>query len=88
MPFEHLDPVDVAFDLAGAVGQGQAVEDGLVVAFESGDEGDEGAQVRLVVGAGPGDLGVQPLTAPTGEDLGELGMTPWAAAPMASFPAT
>ena len=28
LPFEHLDPVDVAFDLAGAVGQGQAVEAG------------------------------------------------------------
>ena len=55
LPFEHLDPVDVAFDLAGAVGQGQAVEDGLVVAFEPGDEG---AQVRLVAGAGLGDPGV------------------------------
>jgi len=62
--------VDVAFDLAGAVGQGQSVEYGLVVAFEPGDEG---AQVRLVVGAGPGDPGVQPLPAPAGEDLGELG---------------
>jgi hypothetical protein len=70
LPFEHLDPVDVAFDLAGAVGQGQAVEHGLVVAFEPGDEG---AQVRLVAGAGPGDPGVQLLTVPAGEDLGELG---------------
>ena len=64
------DPVDVAFDLAGAVGQGQAVEDGLVVAFEPGDER---AQVWLVAGAGRGDPGVQLLAAPAGEDLGELG---------------
>ena len=70
MPFEHLDPVDVAFDLAGAVGQGQAVEDGLVVAFEPGDEG---AQVRLVAGAGLGDPRIQLLAAQAGEDLGELG---------------
>ena len=65
LAFEHLDPVDVAFDLAGAIGQGQAVEDGLVVAVEPGDEG---AQVRLVVGAGPGDPGVQLLPVPAGED--------------------
>jgi hypothetical protein len=25
LPFEHLDPVDVAFDLAGAVGQGTSL---------------------------------------------------------------
>jgi hypothetical protein len=64
------DLVHGALDLAGAVGQGQAVEDGLVVAVEPGDEG---AQVRLVVGAGPGDPGVQLLPAPAGEDLGEVG---------------
>src|SRR5262249_27155581 len=63
------DPVDVALDLAGAVGQGQAVEDGLVVAFEPG----EGAQVRLVAGAGLGDPGIELLAAPAGEDLGEFG---------------
>jgi len=39
LSFEHLDPVDVAFDGAGAVGQGQAVRDGGVVSFESGGEG-------------------------------------------------
>ena len=41
-----------------------------MVAFEPGDEG---AQVRLVAGAGRGDPGVQLLAVPAGKDLGELG---------------
>ena len=73
LPFEHFDPVDVALDLAGAVGQGQSVEYGLVIAFEPGNEG---AQVRLVVGTDLGDPGVQLLAVPAGEDLGERGDVP------------
>src|SRR5262249_28457625 len=70
LPFEHFDPVDVAFDLAGAVGQGQAVEYGGMVALEPGREG---AQLRLVISLDGGDPGVQPLASAAGEDLGELG---------------
>jgi hypothetical protein len=32
LSFDHFDAVDVAFDGAGAVGQGKSVEDGGVVA--------------------------------------------------------
>jgi hypothetical protein len=64
------DPVDVAFDLAGAVRQGQSVEHGLVVVLEPGGEG---AQMWLVADLDGGDPGVQLATAQAGEDLGEFG---------------
>jgi hypothetical protein len=44
LALEHLDLVDGALDLAGAVGQGQAVGDGLLVVADSGGEG---MQLRL-----------------------------------------
>src|SRR5215472_2127925 len=47
LAFDHLDPVDVALDRAGAVGQGQAVAHGGVVLLEPGGEG---VQVGLVIG--------------------------------------
>ena len=50
------DPVDVALDFAGAVGQGEAVGDGLLV---GADAGGEGVQVGLVVGFDRGEPVVQ-----------------------------
>jgi NAD(P)H-hydrate repair Nnr-like enzyme with NAD(P)H-hydrate epimerase domain len=47
LSFDHLDFVDVAFHGGGAVGQGQAGGDGLLVAA---DAVGEGVQVGLVVG--------------------------------------
>ena len=63
-------PVDVALDDAGVPGHGQAVEHGVVVAF---DAADEGVQVRLVIGLDGGDPVIEPVSVEAGEDLGELG---------------
>jgi hypothetical protein len=52
LSFDHLEPADVAFDDAGVPGHGEAVEDGLLVAF---DAVGEGVQVGLVVGADGGE---------------------------------
>ena len=60
LAFDHLDPVDVAFDFAGAVGQGEAVGDGLLV---GADPGGEGAQAGLVVGFDRGEPVVELLFA-------------------------
>jgi hypothetical protein len=35
LSFDHLDAVDVAFDGAGALGQGQAVGDGVLVGAQA-----------------------------------------------------
>jgi hypothetical protein len=58
----------VSFDRAGVVGQGQAGQDGVVVAAQSGGEG---VQVGLVVGVDGGDPGVELVPQTAGEDLGE-----------------
>jgi hypothetical protein len=46
LPFDHLDLVDGALDLAGTPGEGEPVDDGLLVVA---DAGGEGAQVGLAV---------------------------------------
>jgi hypothetical protein len=46
LPFDHLDPVDVALDDAGAVGQGEPVGDGLQVVADAGGEGAQAALDR------------------------------------------
>jgi hypothetical protein len=56
LALDHPDPVDVALDGSGAVRQGEAVEHGGVVLFESCGEG---VQVGLVVGLDCDDPGVQ-----------------------------
>jgi hypothetical protein len=70
LPFEHLYLVDGALDLAGAVGQGEAVGDGLLVVADSGGEG---AQLGLaVVCLDGGEPGFQVAVArPRGHHLGE-----------------
>jgi hypothetical protein len=71
LALDRLDLVDVAFDLAGAVGQGEAVGDGLVV---GSDAGGEGVQVGLVVGLDRGEPVFQLLLAgAVGHHLGEAG---------------
>ena len=52
LALEHLEPVDVALDDARAPWHGEAVDHGVVVAF---DAADEGVQVGLVVGFNGGD---------------------------------
>lgn len=41
LPFQHLQPVDVAFDGAGTVGKGQSVADGVEVAAQVAGEARE-----------------------------------------------
>jgi hypothetical protein len=64
------EPVDIAFDDAGVLGHGEAVEDGLLVAF---DAVGEGVQVGLVVGVDGGEPVAEAVAVRAGEDLGELG---------------
>lgn len=66
LSFDHLEPVDVASDDAGVPGHGEAVEDGLLVAF---DAVGEGVQVGLVVGADGGEPVVEAVAVQAGEDL-------------------
>src|SRR5262245_61002649 len=52
LAFEHFEPVDVALDRAGAVGQGQAVADGVQVAAQVGGEaGQRGEGVAFLTWA-------------------------------------
>lgn len=63
--------VDVAFDFAGAVGQGEAVSDGLLV---GADAGGEGVQVGLVAGFDCGEPVFQvQFAGAAGHHLGEAG---------------
>src|ERR1039457_7347894 len=69
LAFDHLDPGDVAFHGAGAVGQGEPGGDGVLVAA---DAVGEGVQFGLVVGLGGGEPAFQfLLAAAAGHDLGE-----------------
>ena len=52
LPFDHLDPGDVALDWAGAVGEGEPVGDGLLV---GSDARGEGVQLGLVIGLDRGE---------------------------------
>lgn len=45
LSLEHLDAIDVAFDLPGTVGQGQPGFDGVEVTAEPGDERKQFGQV-------------------------------------------
>lgn len=70
LSFEHLDPVDVPFDNAGAAGQGKAGDDGIAVAVDAGGEGVEAGKIVLA-------NGVEPLWEPFALALGEhLGKGP------------
>ena len=74
LAFDHLDLVDVALHGAGAVGQGEAGGDGLLVAT---DAVGEGAELGLVVGLDPGEPvleGEQALA--LGHHLGEAADMP------------
>src|ERR1700731_4877915 len=69
LSFEHLDAVDVAFDGAGAVGDGEPGGDGGPVAAESSGEAAQLAD-RVVLGlAGPG---FEALAAAVAEHVREL----------------
>src|SRR5258706_2915454 len=75
LAFDHFDLVDGSLDLAGAVGQGEAVDDGLLVVADSGGEG---AQVRLaVVCFHGGEPGFQvAVSGAVSHHLGEAGHVP------------
>jgi len=75
LALDHLDLVDGALDLAGAVGQAGAVGDGLLVVA---DASGERAQVGLaVIGFYHGEPGLQVLAAgPPGHHLGEAADMP------------
>jgi hypothetical protein len=64
----HFQAVDVSFDGAGVVVEGEAVADGVVVAS---DAGDEGVEFGSVVGGDLGHPGVEFLTLAGGEDFRE-----------------
>jgi hypothetical protein len=70
LALDRLDAVHGAFDRAGAVGQGQAIEDGGVVAFAAIGEGAQLGQVPGVDGADPC---VEPFAVQAGEHVGEGG---------------
>jgi hypothetical protein len=64
LTFEHLDPVDVSFDHAGAPGQGEAGDDGVPVAVDAGGE-------RVEAGEVVSPDGIKPLRQPFALALGE-----------------
>jgi Transposase, Mutator family len=68
LAFEHLEPVDVALDRSGAVGQGQAVADGAEVAAQVGGEGSQGRQGVVFDG---GDPRVEAVAVAAGHHRGE-----------------
>ena len=69
LSFEHLDAVDVAFDGAGAVGDGEPGGDGAPVPAESLAET---AQFADRAGLGLAGLGGQVLAAAVAEHVREL----------------
>src|SRR6266511_4901628 len=70
LPLDHFDAVDVALYGAGAVRQGQSIEDSGVVAFEARGVG---VQLGEVVGLDRGDPGVQAVAVAAGEHVTEGG---------------
>ncbi|GAA1265703.1 hypothetical protein GCM10009646_61710 [Streptomyces aureus] len=64
LAFEHLDPVDVAFNDAGAPGHGEAGDDCIAVTVDACGERVEAGEVV------PPD-GVEPLRQPFALALGE-----------------
>src|SRR5438046_10363792 len=52
-PFEELDSRNCAFDSAAAPGQGEAVEDGVVVTFDAGDDRVQRGSVVVLDAAHP-----------------------------------
>jgi hypothetical protein len=69
LAFEHFDAVDVAFDWAGAVGESQAVADGVEVAAQV--VGEAGQRCEGVV-FHSGDPGVQAVAVVAGHHDGEV----------------
>ena len=63
LPLEHLDAIDVAFDGAGAVGEGEPIADGIVIGLQATDEAVQLRQVirpdRRHPGAPDGHRGVR-----------------------------
>jgi hypothetical protein len=68
LAFEHLEPVDVALDRPGAVGQGEAGAHGVEVAAQVGGEGGQGWKGVVFDG---GDPGVEPVAVAAGHHGGE-----------------
>src|SRR5947209_10535631 len=68
LAFEHLEPVDVALDRPGAVGQGQAVADGVEVAAQVGGECCQRRQGVVLDG---GDPRIEPVAVAAGHHGGE-----------------
>src|SRR6266487_5038445 len=68
LAFDHLEPVDVAFDWSGAVGQGQAVADGVEVAAQVTGEC---CQRRQGVVLDVSDPGVEAVAVAAGHHRGE-----------------
>jgi len=64
LPLDHFDAVDMAFHDAGAVRQGQSIEDSGVVAFEPGGVG---VQLGQVVILDCGDPGIESVAVAAGE---------------------
>jgi hypothetical protein len=65
-----LDAADIAFDRSAAVGQGEPVADGSLVAAEAAGEG---MQMRQVADLDGGDPGGQALAVAAGHHLRERG---------------
>src|SRR5258708_33440881 len=78
LAFEGFDAADVAFDRAAAVGQGEPVEDGGLVAA---DAAGEGVQVGQVVEGGGGDSGGGAGGGAAGSCVGARGVDGQGAAP-------
>src|SRR5205823_5535511 len=68
LAFEHFEPVDVALHWAGAVGQGQAVADGVEVAAQVAGEC---CQRRQGVVFDVSDPGVEAVAVAAGHHRGE-----------------
>jgi len=68
LAFDHFEPVDVAFGWSGAVGQGQAVADGVEVAAQVG--GERGQRRQGVV-LDVSDPGVEAVAVAAGHHGGE-----------------
>ncbi len=68
LAFEHLEPVDVAFNGPGAIGQGEAVPDGVEVAAQVAGESSQRREGVVLDG---GDPGIQAVAVAAGHHHGE-----------------
>src|SRR5581483_1722395 len=67
LAFEHLEPVDVAFNGPGAIGQGEAVPDGVEVAAQVAGESSQRREGVVLDG---GDPGIQAVAVAAGHHHG------------------